>query len=665
MSLQSHDVKMAACVSPNYEDDLQNMEVDGNISGSAPGTHSEKRMVNSLDEVSEAGKSVMLKSIINDIEDPKTCIETSTQEDTFKDKKKQLFSLGCNESQHSYSDSSQLNLETSTELIQVLPEYLSVIREMSLSSLVLGDYLVIVKSNFDMVLSGEPYLALMLLLNTGTEKYIARIWNQTVFTGTISSVDQLRAACMKHFEHMPCIGLPFTENELEEADFDFMVSHAPVLCKISNSCLNVMSKHAHSQIRSCSECQKLKGLTDPKESKLPPIGQVKNLSEPKGKGSVIHLANQALYLQEIAEKYPHVIKNGMPFKIKIKTEDSLGYLQDKVLLVDPTQTLQEGGIVETLAVMELNQTKRENLIEKTNAVEGKDESAQSEDLGKTEVSDIKDEIEDVEYGDLPVTNNSSEDAKGIKVEESIETDNVKAKKAPSGHNFLRKCSLCEKVFNKPSAYGNHMIYDHYWGSFGSFSPKEGHSNHIKRHHGDDSSKSKELFYCDQCGKQFCSKQSLKTHIWRHENRDVDCKICKQTFKSKRERDHHNILEHSLDEKYNCQYCGKRFGATDLLQKHVKHHHEREKFKCQYCEKMFNWRKTLEGHERMHRGEKPYPCSLCTQAFTTSSGLCQHLRCVHKISKQGGKVGYGHWVKNRERDREYRESRKLGVKTYAQ
>ena len=50
---------MAACASGNYEDDLQNMEVDGNISGSAPGTHSEKRMVNSLGEVSEAGKSVM------------------------------------------------------------------------------------------------------------------------------------------------------------------------------------------------------------------------------------------------------------------------------------------------------------------------------------------------------------------------------------------------------------------------------------------------------------------------------------------------------------------------------------------------------------------------------------------------------------------------------
>ena len=211
--------------STKYEDYLQNIEVEMKMSDSALRAHSEKRIMNSL-----------------------AMAEESEVEESF----------GCNESQQSHSKSPSLNLETALKSTELSPEHLSVIREMSLSSFVLGDYLVIVKSDFDLVLSNEPYLALMLLLNRVTGKYIARIWNRTVFTGTISSVDQLRAVCMEHFEHMPCLGLPFAKSELEEADFDFMVSHAPVLCKVSKSCLKVMSKHARSQVRSCSECLKLK-----------------------------------------------------------------------------------------------------------------------------------------------------------------------------------------------------------------------------------------------------------------------------------------------------------------------------------------------------------------------------------------------------------------------
>ena len=75
---------------------------------------------------------------------------------------------------------------------------------------------------------------------------------------------------------------------------------------------------------------------------------VKSVENKKGDVSVLDLANQALYLQETAKKYPDVIRAGKPFKIQIKTEDSQGILQDKVLLVDPTKTLQQGGIMETL-----------------------------------------------------------------------------------------------------------------------------------------------------------------------------------------------------------------------------------------------------------------------------------------------------------------------------
>merc|ERR1712154_293398 len=175
------------------------------------------------------------------------------------------------------------------------------------------------------------------------------------------------------------------------------------------------------------------------------------------------LANHALYLHEIAKKYPHVVKSGKPFKIKIKTEDSTGCLQDKILLVDPSQTLQQGGIVKTLTGKDSNQTKREDPIENMNAFEDPYESAQSDGLEETKVSDIKEEFEEMEDDDLPVIHQQNENIIAIKHEESVQTKKTKSKKAPSGHDFSRKCSYCEKVFNKASFYRFHMRSHHYWG----------------------------------------------------------------------------------------------------------------------------------------------------------------------------------------------------------
>ena len=65
------------------------------------------------------------------------------------------------------------------ETTQISPEQLNIIKELSLSYLEIGNYLVIVKSDFDMVISEEPYLALMLLFNTKTK--IGQQANQRFF----------------------------------------------------------------------------------------------------------------------------------------------------------------------------------------------------------------------------------------------------------------------------------------------------------------------------------------------------------------------------------------------------------------------------------------------------------------------------------------------------
>ena len=46
--------------------------------------------------------------------------------------------------------------------------------ELSLTSVMYGDYLVVLNSDFDLVVAGEPQLALMLLFNVRTGRFMAR-----------------------------------------------------------------------------------------------------------------------------------------------------------------------------------------------------------------------------------------------------------------------------------------------------------------------------------------------------------------------------------------------------------------------------------------------------------------------------------------------------------
>ena len=131
---------------------------------------------------------------------------------------------------------------------------------LSLSSVSLGKYLVVMRSGFDVVIAGEPYLALMLLLELDSGKFLTRIWNQTITRGRAISLEQFVEACETFFARngKPCLGLP--EDEDEQVLQDFLVSQTPVPRKVSKSCQRVVSRDAGDEIPSCSECFKLRDL---------------------------------------------------------------------------------------------------------------------------------------------------------------------------------------------------------------------------------------------------------------------------------------------------------------------------------------------------------------------------------------------------------------------
>ena len=146
-------------------------------------------------------------------------------------------------------------------------------------------------------------------------------------------------------------------------------------------------------------------------------------------------------------------------------------------------------------------------------------------------------------------------------------------------------------------------------------------------------------YCDKCEMRFTSKNSLLDHARSvHDQTDLACPDCPMTFKTCTQLYRHKKLVHSAEEKFNCKYCGKRFGEATMAREHELSH-ENPQFQCRFCSKLLKTKRSLEAHERYHTGEKPFPCKICSATFTTKGRLTQHEKNVHKMTgRKGEKAG---------------------------
>ena len=217
-----------------------------------------------------------------------------------------------------------------------------------------------------------------------------------------------------------------------------------------------------------SKQQQLKGQNAPLEGELCPSIE-HDVSKESG---VMYIANQAVYWQEIAHKYPHIMKTGKPFKIKIKTEDSKGCLQEKVLLVDPNQTLQQGGIVETLSENDLNQTKRGNLKQYV-----KNEMEETNSLTSNQVKSVKSSGDDQTPNIVKANSEESANESFSEHEEDNKTQKREAKE---------QCQFCKKRFQQINALNCHVNETHY--------------------------KYEEIFRCPICYHRASNVERLKAHM---------------------------------------------------------------------------------------------------------------------------------------------------------
>ena len=95
-----------------------------------------------------------------------------------------------------------------------------------------------------------------------------------------------------------------------------------------------------------------------------------------------------------------------------------------------------------------------------------------------------------------------------------------------------------------------------------------------------------------------------------------------------------------DQKYQCNYCDKRFGIYSLDKHTSKVHNLRNKYKCSICDKYFVFMRALMRHNaEFHKkktaessGSQSFKCEKCDKSFKRKHHLKDHNDYVHKLIK---------------------------------
>ena len=204
--------------------------------------------------------------------------------------------------------------------------------------------------------------------------------------------------------------------------------------------------------------------------------------------------------------------------------------------------------------------------------------------------------------------------------EASNDDNVQegeghVKKKRKKEKSVYTCTLCAKVFERPSRLRLHVHVVH-----------EGHKD----------------FSCESCGKAFSRAQSLKFHketVHEGKSPDFKCEQCGKLFTQGSGLNQHIRTIHEK-QTIQCESCGKSFTQSSNLYLHVRTVHQGLRdFKCKVCEKDFSSLGYLKVHlKTVHDGLKEHVCDTCGRAFGCKSSLKKHRLTVHLGIKiyQGGK-----------------------------
>ncbi|XP_071355570.1 gastrula zinc finger protein XlCGF57.1-like [Trachinotus anak] len=142
---------------------------------------------------------------------------------------------------------------------------------------------------------------------------------------------------------------------------------------------------------------------------------------------------------------------------------------------------------------------------------------------------------------------------------------------------------------------------------------------------------KESYSCSECGRTFCRKDHLMSHMRTHTGeKPFSCSVCQKRFSCSG-----NILAHMRihtgEKPFECSFCGKCFSQKGTLQLHIRIHTGEKPFSCPFCDKRFAHKRRMTLHMSVHTEEKRFSCSVCDKRFTWYTQLKTH-KCVGESSQ---------------------------------
>lgn len=115
--------------------------------------------------------------------------------------------------------------------------------------------------------------------------------------------------------------------------------------------------------------------------------------------------------------------------------------------------------------------------------------------------------------------------------------------------------------------------------------------------------------------------------------NIQCPHCLEpkTFKNKLTLDNHIRIHHDTTvTKHSCNQCGKAFVHKSTLRYHIQQVHLGIRYSCPHCPKSFTAKSLLKGHIKLHNGQGPpvISCLLCGKIFASQTALKTHTITQH-------------------------------------